>query len=126
MFPIDAIYIDEPNKINGDNYVGGKVDPVKEDECSGGYDCKPTGDYENDYSYPEDAPLPDNTSKIPKKCNVPTKNTGKENNDPFVELNEQEVTSLKTKSWNTEVNYFLQNPISNELSQKPRIIEPKL
>jgi len=46
MFPIDAIYIDEPNKINGDNYVGGKVDPVKEDECSGGYDCKPTGDYE--------------------------------------------------------------------------------
>jgi len=41
-------------------------------------------------------------------------------------LNEQEVTSLKTKSWNTEVNYFLQNPISNELSQKPRIIEPKL
>lgn len=123
----EIVQIDQPTPATGDTVssvscTGGGSCGSSENRCSGGYEC-PDSTSDNSissdsegYKWPDNTQLPDDSSKIPKICAMPTKNNGVNNNDKFTPMTQEEKNKQITDSWKIQIDVFPKKPTSRTLS----------
>lgn len=88
---------DEPN-ILGDYASSNSIPNDQDPDCSGGYgDCEESSsDTGKPFGWPPEAPIPDDTNKLPKVCPI-FRNDGKPNDDVKIPLNSSKLKDVINK-----------------------------